>query len=42
MEVVDDNIVGKVTGIHPCLLAFPSCKDVDPLIEIEGLVPLPL
>jgi len=42
VEVVNDNVVGKVTSIHPCLLAFPSGEDVDPLIEIEGLVPLPL
>jgi len=42
VEVVNDNVVGKVASIHPSLLAFPSGKDVDPLIEIEGLVPLPL
>ena len=42
VEVVNDNVVCEVTSIHPCLLPFPTGEDVDSLIEIEGLVPLPL
>ena len=42
VEVVNDNVVGKVASIHPSLLAFPSGEDVDFFIEIESLVPLPL
>jgi hypothetical protein len=42
VEVVNDNVVGKIASIHPSLLSFPSGEDVDPLIEIEGLVPLSL
>jgi hypothetical protein len=42
VKVINDNVVGKVTSIHTSLLAFTSGEDVDPLIEIEGLVPLPL
>jgi hypothetical protein len=42
VKVVNDNVIGEVASIHPSLLAFPSGEDVDSLIEIEGLVPLPL
>ena len=42
MIVIDYNVVGEFSSIHSGLLAFPSGEDVDPLIETEGLVALPL